>query len=96
MLTFQYIYISIFTEIGTDGERKLLFVRCKRKTERANFLCFYGKGKWKFVFLGRHTLNGNRHLLFQQTCPSMYFTMKKHASLGQKFDKMCFFKIIDR
>ncbi len=27
-------------------------------------------GKRKFVLLGRQTINGNRRLLFQQTCPS--------------------------
>ncbi len=27
--------------------------------------------KWKFVFLGRPTINGKEQLLFQQTCPSM-------------------------
>ncbi len=27
-------------------------------------------GKRKFVFPGRQTINGNRCLLFQQTCPS--------------------------
>ncbi len=27
--------------------------------------------KRKFVFLGRETINGNRRLLKQQTCPSM-------------------------
>jgi hypothetical protein len=31
-----------------------------------------GNGKRKFVFFGRQTISGNRRLLFQQTCPSMY------------------------
>ncbi len=26
---------------------------------------------WKFVFLSRQMINGNRRLLFQETCPSM-------------------------
>ncbi len=29
-------------------------------------------GKRKFVFLGLQTINGNRRLLCQQTCPSMH------------------------
>ncbi len=32
---------------------------------------FSANRKWKLVFLGRQTINGNQHLLFQQTCPSM-------------------------
>ncbi len=34
------------------------------------FICIYGKQK--FVFLCRQTINGNRRLLCQQTCPSMH------------------------
>jgi hypothetical protein len=33
-------------------------------------------GKRKFVYLGRQTINGNRHLMFQQTCPSMRIISK--------------------
>jgi hypothetical protein len=33
-----------------------------------------GNGKQKFVFLDRQTINCNRLLLFQQTCPSMLCT----------------------
>jgi hypothetical protein len=41
--------------------------------ETANFcsLAANGKGKQKFVFIGRQTINSNEQLLFQQTCPSM-------------------------
>jgi hypothetical protein len=48
------------TENGTKGNWQLSFVCCKRKTETENF-----------VFLGLQTINGNRRLLCQQTCPSM-------------------------
>jgi hypothetical protein len=43
------------------------------KTEKASFRLFSanGNGKWKFVFLGRSMINGNRRSLFQQMCPSM-------------------------
>jgi hypothetical protein len=39
----------------------------------ANFLLFSAKGKrqTEVCFLGRQTINGNRRLLFLQTCPSM-------------------------
>ncbi len=59
------------TEIRTNGKRQLPFMCCKRKT--ANFCLFAatGTGKRKFVFLGRQTINGNRRLLFQKTCPSI-------------------------
>ncbi len=33
------------------------------------------KGKRKFVFLGRQTINGKLRLLIQQTCPSMILLM---------------------
>ncbi len=38
-----------------NGNGKLLFVCCK----------------WKFVFLGPQTINGNHQLLFQQMCQSL-------------------------
>jgi hypothetical protein len=49
------------------------FVCCKQKKEMANSCLFAanGNGKRKFVFLSRQTINGNRRLVFQQTCPSM-------------------------
>jgi hypothetical protein len=61
------------TENVTSGKRQLPFVFCKRKTETANlrFVAANVNGKQKFVFLGRQTINGNRRLLFQITCPSM-------------------------
>jgi hypothetical protein len=34
-----------------------------------------GNGIQKFVFLGQQTINGNRQLLFQQTCQSMAILM---------------------
>jgi hypothetical protein len=50
---------------------------CKRKTETANLRLFAANGMEKrtFVFLGQRTINGNRRLLFQQTCPSMTIDM---------------------
>jgi hypothetical protein len=38
---------------------------------KQNFRLFAEEKKWKFVFLGRQTINGNGRLLFQQTCLSM-------------------------
>ncbi len=40
-------------------------------TENGNLRLFAPNGRRKFIFLGRQTINGNRHLLFQQTYPSM-------------------------
>ncbi len=62
------------TENENNGKQQFPFVSCKQKTETANFSFFTanGKRKWNFVFLGRQTINGNRRLLFQQTCPSMH------------------------
>ncbi len=61
-------------ENRTNGKQQLPFVCCKWQTEMANLGLFPadGKRKRKFVFLGWKTINGNRHLLFQRTCPSMY------------------------
>jgi hypothetical protein len=39
------------------------------------YIYIFGKRKWKFVFLGRQTINGNRRLLCQQTCPSTQIHM---------------------
>ncbi len=60
MLPFQYIYIYI------------------RKTEQTENGSFYflqtENAKQKFVFFGQKTVNDNRLLMFQQTCPSMQFS----------------------
>ncbi len=70
--TYSYIqtYIHIFREFrlpwryidgnGADGKRQLPFVCCKQKTEIGSLFSLVGQ-----------TINGNRRLLFQQTCPSM-------------------------
>jgi hypothetical protein len=75
------IYINIknaqtHTQTRKRNQRKT-FVCCKRKTETPNFrlLATNGGRKWEFVFLGWQTINGNRGLLFQQTCPSMLIVM---------------------
>jgi hypothetical protein len=48
---------------------------CSLKTEKGNgkllIVAANGNGKWKFVFLSRQTINGNRRLVFQQMGPSM-------------------------
>jgi hypothetical protein len=40
-------------------------------------------GKWKVVFLGRQTINGNRRLLFQKTCPSMLLSNRETYLLSE-------------
>ncbi len=52
-------------------ENRTSIVGKKRNTETSNFHWFAANGKRKFVFLGRQTINSNRPLLLQQTCPSM-------------------------
>jgi hypothetical protein len=71
------------TENGTNGKRQLPFVFCKRKTEMENFRLFTANRNRKqtFDFLGRQTINGNRRLLFWQTCLSIvicYRSKKNH------------------
>ncbi len=73
MLPFQYIY----TENWTMRKWQLPFVCCKPKTEMADFHLFpaNGSGKRKLIFLSRQMISDNRRLLFQQTCPSMMFSL---------------------
>jgi hypothetical protein len=73
-----HVYVSMFQEFPKrktelNRKRQFPFVCYKRKTETANFHLFAANenGKRRFVILGRQTINGNRRLLFQQTCPSM-------------------------
>jgi hypothetical protein len=58
-----YIYVSVSIYIYT---RKMKLIK------NSNFHLFAANGKQKFVFLGWQTINGNRDLLFQKMCPSMY------------------------
>ncbi len=44
----------------------------KQKWQTSVWFAENGNEKQNFVFLGQQTINGNRRLLFQQTCPSMY------------------------
>ncbi len=57
-----YTYMSMYTENGTNGKQKLPFVCCKWKKHTKNFRLFATNrnGKWKFVFLSRKRINGNR------------------------------------
>ncbi len=68
---FRYtVYIYICTHTYYMHLNINLYIR---KTETANFRLFSANGKWKFVFLGRQTTNGNRCLLCQQTFPPTHF-----------------------
>jgi hypothetical protein len=60
-------------ELMDNGNFRL--VAANRNGKRPFFDCKW-KQKQKFVFLCWLTLNGNRQLLFQQTCPSMQKTNK--------------------
>ncbi len=58
---------------------------CKWKMEMKNFCLFTANGKPKFVFLDWQTINSNRQLLFQQTCPSIVF--KINSSINNKMQQ---------
>jgi hypothetical protein len=60
----QHINININIKIYTHTLKTEL-------KEEDNISLFAANGKRKFVFLGRQMINGNRRLLFQQTCPSI-------------------------
>jgi hypothetical protein len=57
-----------------NGNSRLFAANGKQKRQ-TNFRSFSANGKWKFVYLGRQTKNGNRRLLFRQRCPSMVICM---------------------
>jgi hypothetical protein len=63
MKIYMYICINVYMYMFAEN-------RTYGKTETANFHWYAGNGngKRKFVFLGRQMINGNRRLLFQQTC----------------------------
>ncbi len=69
-----HIHVSTFPEYRKQNYvmekgNFLLFLQTENWNRKLSFICC----KWKrmFVFLGRQTINGNRQLLFQQTCPSL-------------------------
>ncbi len=70
-----HVYFSIFPCLRLHiSKSPCMFPEFrKRKTEltedgNLRLLAANGKGKPMFVVLGRQTINGNRRLLFQQTC----------------------------
>jgi hypothetical protein len=58
----------------------------KRKTETPNFRMFAANRneKRKFDFLGRQTINVNRRLLFQQTCPFIHYHFLVHLYIKKR------------
>jgi hypothetical protein len=60
------------TELTEIGNFRLFYANGKRKQQTKNKFAANGNGKRTFVFLGRQTINGKQHLLFQQKCPSMH------------------------
>ncbi len=52
-----------------------------------SFVCANGNIKRKSVCFGRHTMNDNLRLLFQQTCPSIDVGDNKNVKLeGEELD----------
>ncbi len=76
-IIYIYIYIyNIYMFIYIYGKRNLREMAtsvCLRKGKNGN--C-----KLPFVFLSRQTINGNRLVLFQQTCPSIFFRVALYQS----------------
>jgi hypothetical protein len=73
-----YIYMYVYISIHTCIYIYICIYIYMWKTETANFRLFTAyfrffsaNRKWKFVFLGRETINSDRRLLFQQTCLSL-------------------------
>jgi hypothetical protein len=58
-------------ELSENRSFRLFAANRKRKWQTTRLLAANRNRKWKFVFLGQKTINGNRQLLFQETCPSM-------------------------
>jgi hypothetical protein len=63
-------WTSYYKRKSENGNLRLL-VQTKNGNGKLTFVCCYGNGKRKLLVLGRQTINGNRRLLFRQTCPSM-------------------------
>jgi hypothetical protein len=69
MLIFVYIYIYIEIYISIYVlPFQYIYIYTENRNDKLPFVFC----KWKFVYLGRQTVNstGNQHLLFQQTYPS--------------------------
>jgi hypothetical protein len=76
-----YIYISVFitlsvyipkTKLTENGNFRLFAVNGKKELENVCLFAANRNQKWKLFSLVGKKINGNRQLLFQQTCPSMY------------------------
>ncbi len=79
-VSMSHVYVSMFPSLHLHVSMFPEFRKQKMElTENGNgklpFICCNGNGKWKFVILGRQTINGNRRFLFQQTCPSKCIPM---------------------
>jgi hypothetical protein len=67
--------VHVRAESGTNGITPISVCLLQTENKRLQNFCLFGSNrseKWKFVFHGQHTINGNRRLLFRLTCPSMY------------------------
>jgi hypothetical protein len=78
-------------ELTENRNFRLFAANTKGKRQTSICLLQMETENWKFVFIGRQTINSNRRLLFQQTCPSLEISRKatcwrhrKTQDTGQK------------
>jgi hypothetical protein len=64
-----YMFNFAETKYWWKRENSVCLLQTENGNGKLSFVC--SNQKWKFVLLNRQKINGNRWLLFQQTCPSM-------------------------
>jgi hypothetical protein len=67
------VFVPEFRKLDTELTEmatSVCFLQPEKGKGKLRLFSSNGNGKWKFVFLGQQTINGNRRLLFQQMCPS--------------------------
>ncbi len=71
-----HIYVYVYVHVYVYLYKYYIVSQKAKLVENNNFCLFAANGKrnrkWKFAFLGLQTINGNQHLLCQQTCPSLH------------------------
>ncbi len=70
-----YIYISVYMYAVVSIYEYKYGKRNKLKTATPVCSLQMENRKQKFVFFSRQMINSNRRLLFQQTCPSMQYSI---------------------
>jgi hypothetical protein len=76
----MYIYICMY------GKRICIYYgkRNLRKTSVCLLQTENGNGNQKYIIFGRQTINGDRQLLFQQTCPLSMHNCKQFRNVDKR------------